>query len=90
VLASPWYDEKGHLIGEYDGSGNLIGASKAGRAGASGGSLQSRCRRDGCDVGKLERGGARAALRSLIGTISVFEKAGKLYGRIGIHATLST
>jgi hypothetical protein len=29
--------------------------------------------------------GARAALRSLIGTISVFEKAGKLYGRIGVN-----
>jgi hypothetical protein len=29
--------------------------------------------------------GARAALRSLIGTISVFEEAGKLYGRIGVN-----
>ncbi len=29
--------------------------------------------------------GTRAALRSLIGTISVFEKAGKLYGRIGVN-----
>ena len=28
--------------------------------------------------------GARAALRSLIGTISVFEDAGKLYGRLGV------
>ena len=27
---------------------------------------------------------ARAALRSLIGTISVFEDAGKLYGRLGV------
>ncbi len=30
--------------------------------------------------------GARATLRSLTGTISVFEKAGKLYGRIGVSA----
>ena len=29
---------------------------------------------------------ARAALRSLIGTISVFEDAGKLYGRLGVDA----
>ena len=28
--------------------------------------------------------GARAALRSLLGTISVFEDAGKLYGRLGV------
>jgi hypothetical protein len=28
--------------------------------------------------------GARAALRSLLGTISVFENAGKLYGRLGV------
>jgi len=28
--------------------------------------------------------GARAALRSLVGTISVFEEAGKLYGRLGV------
>jgi hypothetical protein len=28
--------------------------------------------------------GARAALRSLIGTISVFEEAGKLYCRLGV------
>lgn len=28
--------------------------------------------------------GARAALRSLIGTNSVFEEAGKLYGRLGV------
>jgi hypothetical protein len=31
--------------------------------------------------------GARAALRSLIGTISVFEEAGKLYGRLGVDPT---
>lgn len=36
-------------------------------------------------AGGVERGGRpRAALRSLIGTISVFEEAGKLYGRLGV------